>query len=70
MVATIIICCIVGICAICAVIFIIKNKIKNRGKCSGCGGHCYGCPLSSRPSHGDESSGERPDGDRRNKDSE
>lgn len=53
MVATIIICCIVGICAICAVIFIIKNKIKNKGKCSGCGGHCYGCPLSSRSSHRD-----------------
>ena len=58
MIATIIICCIVGFCAICAVVFIIKNKIKNRGKCSGCGGRCYGCPLSSRPSHRKDNTGE------------
>ncbi len=58
MIATIIICCIVGICAICAVVFIIKYKIKNRGKCSSCGGHCYGCPLSSRPSHRKDNTGE------------
>ena len=51
MLATIIISCIIGICAIAAIIFIVRQKIKNKGKCSGCGGPCYGCRYScpSRP---------------------
>lgn len=43
-IATIIILCVVGACAVAAIVFIVRRKIKNKGKCSGCGGACYGCP--------------------------
>ncbi len=57
MIATIIISCAVGVCAVLAAAYVIRKKIKNKGKCSGCDGHCYGCP--SCPS--------RPDGDKKEK---
>ena len=50
MIATIIISCAVGVCAVLAAAYVIRKKIKNKGKCSGCDGHCYGCPsCPSRP---------------------
>lgn len=54
MIATIIISCIIGACAVAAAVYIIRRKIKNKGKCSGCDGHCYGCTACT--SHSKEQS--------------
>ena len=43
MIPTIVISCIVGVCAVLAAVYLIRRKIKNKGKCAGCDGHCYGC---------------------------
>lgn len=40
---TILLSCIIAICAVLAVVYIVRRKIKNKGKCSDCSGHCYGC---------------------------
>ena len=53
MIATIIILCVVGACAVAAIVFIVRRKIKNKGKCSGCGGACYGCPSYKQSDCGD-----------------
>ena len=53
MLATIIISCIIGACAIAAAAYIIVNKIKNKGKCGGCSGQCSGC-ASSCPSRNEK----------------
>lgn len=53
MIATIIILCVVGACAVAAIVFIVRSKIKNKGKCSGCSGACYGCPSHKQSDCGD-----------------
>ena len=63
MIATIIILCVVGACAVAAIVFIVRSKIKNKGKCSGCSGACYGCPSGGNcggnaPRKNDETDGE------------
>lgn len=53
MIATIIILCVVGACAVAAIAFIVRRKIKNKAKCSGCSGACYGCPSYKQSDCGD-----------------
>ena len=54
---TITLSCIIAICAVLAVAYIVRKKIKNRGKCSDCNGHCCGCTACAykkeQPPHSD-----------------
>ena len=60
MVATIIISCIVGACAIAAAVYLIVRKVKNKGRCGGCGGQCGGCAAAC-PAHDADGDGKTED---------